>query len=267
MLDQSSPFAHPALQPEGKNAFAFKRLKHALIACELAPADAVSEADISERFGLGRAAVRNALARLEVEGFVSPIPRNGWQVAPLTGAVIGDILEARNLIDPRLATGVFSLEELAGLRVVASQLDALAGRAEAEAVLASRALDRSFLNLLAKRRGEIVVQWLNGALDHCARLLSYFEGIDPNHVPCSRTALVDLLDNGNEEAAKVLLLEDVQRLREYIVGRMLRSKTFTSTLPQAAAGTRMSEQTSIDPARASQIRVAPSNSKSKGNEQ
>ncbi|NTJ43688.1 GntR family transcriptional regulator [Agrobacterium larrymoorei] len=267
MLDQSSPFAHPSLQPEGKNAFAFKRLKRALIACELAPADAVSEGEISERFGLGRAAVRNALARLEVEGFISPIPRNGWQVAPITGAAIGDILEARNVVQPQLATGVITPEELANLRGVASQLDALIARAETEAVLASRALDRSFLTLLAKPRGEIVVQWLNSALDHSARLLSYFEGSHPNYIPSSRTSLIDLLENEDGAAAKDLLLDDVRRFREYIVDRMLRSKTFTSTLPQVAAATRLSEQSSIDPSTASQILVGPSNSKNKGNEQ
>ncbi|WP_320196907.1 GntR family transcriptional regulator (plasmid) [Agrobacterium rosae] len=267
MLDQSSPFAHPALQPEGKNAFAFKRLKRALIECELAPADAVSEGDISERFGLGRAAVRNALARLEVEGFISPIPRNGWQVAPITGAAIGDILEARNVVESQLGKGVLLPEESASFRIIASQLDALAGRSEAEAILAARALDRSFLNLLARRRGEIVVQWLNGALDHSARLLSYFEGKHPSYVSPSRTALVDVLENGDEAAAKYLLLEDVQRFREYIVDHMLRSKTFTSALPQPALASRMSEQPSIDPSAASHILLGASNSENKGNEQ
>ncbi len=267
MLDQSSPFSHPFLQPEGKNAFAFKRLKRALITCELAPADAVSEGEISERFGLGRAAVRNAFARLEMEGFISPIPRNGWQVAPITGAAVGDILEARNVVQPQLATGVLTPEELANLRGISSQLYALIDRAETEAVLASRALDRAFLTVLAKPRGEIVVQWLNSALDHSARLLSYFEGCHPSFIPSSHTALVDHLEDGDEAAVKVLLVDDVRRFREYIVHRMLRSKTFTSMLPQVPVATRMSEQPSINPSTASQIVVGPSNSKNKGNEQ
>ncbi|XUY28600.1 GntR family transcriptional regulator [Agrobacterium sp. rho-8.1] len=267
MLDQSSPLTHSILQPEGKNAFALKRLRRALIDCELRPSDAVSEADVSERFGLGRAAVRNAFAKLEMEGFISPIPRNGWQIAPITGAAIGDVLEARCVADPQLATGPLTQQDLGNLRIISSQLEALAGRTEAEALVASRALDRSFLNLLSKRRGEIIAQWVTGALDHSGRLLSYFEAGQPVYAPSLRTQLVDLLERGDEPAARGLLLQEVLRFREYIVGRMLRSSTFASSLTDVTGTTAMGDQLSVDRGTASRRPTAPLISKDKGTEQ
>ncbi|MBB3944266.1 DNA-binding GntR family transcriptional regulator [Rhizobium skierniewicense] len=267
MLDQSSPLTHSILQPEGKNAFALKRLRRALIDCELCPSESLSEADVSDRFGLGRAAVRHAFAKLEVEGFISPIPRNGWQVAPITGAAIGDVLEARCVVEPQLATGLVTQQDLRHLRIISSQLDALAGRTEAEAVVASRALDRSFLNLLSKRRGEIIAQWVNGALDHSARLLSYFEAGQPVYAPSSRTQLVDLLESGDEPAARSLLLQEVSRFREYIVGRMLRSRTFASSLTDVTGVATMGGELSIDHVTAPRRHAAPLTSKDKGTEQ
>lgn len=246
MLDQSSPLHHPSLQPEGKNAFAFKRLKRALLNCELAPGEAISEGDIADRFGLGRAAVRNALARLEMEGFISAIPRNGWQVAPITGISIGDIIEARQLVEPQLATGLFSPEMLSSLRMISSQLSALAGRNELEAIAASRALDRSFLTLLAKKRGEIVLQWMDSALDHSARVLSYFEGSHPAYVASSRNALVDFLEIGDASSAQALLSQEVLQFREYVVGRMLRSSTFSSSVIEIASAGQPSTKSSTN---------------------
>lgn len=232
MLDQSSPLHHPSLQPEGKNTFAFKRLKRALTNCELAPGEAISEGDIAERFGLGRAAVRNALARLEMEGFIFAIPRNGWQVAPITGASIGDVIEARQLVEPQLALGSFSPELLSNLRMISTQLSTLAGRNEVEAIAAARALDRSFLSLLAKRRGEIVSKWMDSALDHSSRLLSYLEGACPAYVAASRNALVDLLEVGDNPGAQALLSREVLQFREYLVDSLLRSSKLSSSVTQ-----------------------------------
>src|ERR1700754_817056 len=102
MYDHSSPFT-PAPAAEAKAAFAARRLRRAVIECELRPGVEVSEPEIAARFGIGRAAVRSALATLAGEGLVSARPRQGWRVAPVTGALIGDVIRARRAIEPGLA--------------------------------------------------------------------------------------------------------------------------------------------------------------------
>ncbi len=53
-------------------AAAYERLRKAIVSVELAPGTPVSEAQLVERFGFSKAAVRAALARLRAEGLCSP---------------------------------------------------------------------------------------------------------------------------------------------------------------------------------------------------
>ena len=71
----------PGVDPQ--IAQAIRRLRTALVRCEIEPGQFVAEQEIAERFGLGRAAVRVALTALEVAGLVTRRPRQGWRAEPI----------------------------------------------------------------------------------------------------------------------------------------------------------------------------------------
>jgi DNA-binding GntR family transcriptional regulator len=79
-----------------------------MVRCELEPGRQVTEAELAERFGAGRAAVRTSLNRLYQERLVSVVPRQGYVVAPVTLKHVRDLAGVRRLLEPpaaRMAAG------------------------------------------------------------------------------------------------------------------------------------------------------------------
>ena len=106
MHDPDSPLLlnatplRPVPAPLAKSSFAEGRLLDAVVSCELAPGETISEAIAMERFGLTRAAARAALTRLGYDGWANPMARAGWEILPVTGSLIGQVLEARRVAEP-----------------------------------------------------------------------------------------------------------------------------------------------------------------------
>lgn len=81
-------------------AAAYETVKRAIIRCQLAPGQQVSESQLAARFGLGRAAVRTALGRLSVEDLVRPVARSGHVIAPITLSGVRDVFDVRRQLEP-----------------------------------------------------------------------------------------------------------------------------------------------------------------------
>jgi DNA-binding GntR family transcriptional regulator len=84
-------------------AVAHERLRRAVVRLALPPGTAVSEQRLGAGFGLSKAAVRAALARLRAEGLVLAEPRRGHVVAPLTLRDVGEVYALRLLLEPAAA--------------------------------------------------------------------------------------------------------------------------------------------------------------------
>jgi DNA-binding GntR family transcriptional regulator len=87
---------------------AYRRIKDAIVTCQLAPGSTFSESSIAERFGLGKAPVRWALATLVQEQLVVARPRQGYVVAPVTIQRVNELFDLRLLLEPaatRMAAG------------------------------------------------------------------------------------------------------------------------------------------------------------------
>jgi len=78
----------------------FDSLKKQIIFCDLLPGSIISEADISKEFGSSRTPVREALLRLEKEGYITIEPRKSTRVSKLPIKEMDSIMEARMLIEP-----------------------------------------------------------------------------------------------------------------------------------------------------------------------
>lgn len=82
---------------------AYNAIRRAILRCDLAPGQYVTEAQLSAQFGAGRAAVRAALARLGHERLVQAIPRKGHQIAPITFQQVRDLFGVRLIVEPAAA--------------------------------------------------------------------------------------------------------------------------------------------------------------------
>lgn len=78
-----------------------KALEDAIIRNELKPGEHLREADLSKRFGISRAPIREAFRVLESEGLVVNQPRKGLVVAPLNYKDAQDLYDVRPLLEGR----------------------------------------------------------------------------------------------------------------------------------------------------------------------
>ncbi|MGO8920674.1 MAG: GntR family transcriptional regulator [Stellaceae bacterium] len=108
---------------------ALLRLRELILSGELAPGERLSELSMVDRLGVSRTPVRAALARLEEEGLLEPIPSGGFAVRAFTEDEIRDAVELRGTLEglaARLAAerGV-ALPALNEMRRLLDRIDAL----------------------------------------------------------------------------------------------------------------------------------------------
>lgn len=229
MFDPASPFLGKAdpLQPAQKTGFAEDRLRIAVQSCELAPGSISTEAQISERFGLGRAAVRVALARLSAMGLVHPIPRAGWKVLPVTGELIGDVISARRQVEPCLGGSRPAAARLTRMGELAEMIDALEGQADPAVSSARNSYEREFLDLLAEGVGNrLMAHFLAGLWDHSERILRFLDTPDmPSFAGCRARALQQAVADGEGERVVALRMADIAAFQEFAVAALMRDRT------------------------------------------
>lgn len=102
----------------------FNTLREAIITGELKPGERLMEVQLAEKMGVSRTPVREAIRKLELEGWVSMIARKGAQVAGLSIKDIMDVLEVRASMDglaTALSTARITDEELKELNSIHTQ--------------------------------------------------------------------------------------------------------------------------------------------------
>ncbi len=104
----------------------FNSLREAIIVGELKPGERLMEVHLAEKMGVSRTPVREAIRKLELEGFVTMIPRKGAHVAELSVKDIMDVLELRASLDglaASLAAKRIRKDELNSLKSVYASLN------------------------------------------------------------------------------------------------------------------------------------------------
>ena len=83
----------------------YEAIKHAIITCELAPGEPISESDLANRFAVSKTPVREALTSLQQYHFVDYTPNRGFAVSTISIKDVQEVYEARIFYE----TGLFRL--------------------------------------------------------------------------------------------------------------------------------------------------------------
>lgn len=78
---------------------AYAQVKQLIFDFALLPGDRFSEGELSERIRVSRTPLRQALQRLQGEGFLQVFPKTGWQVAPLNFDTFDQLYDLRILLE------------------------------------------------------------------------------------------------------------------------------------------------------------------------
>ena len=96
--------AGTALMSSSLVELAVARLRREILSGAFAPGDRLVEEQITRRFGISRAPLREALRLLGEQHLVEHVPRRGARVATLTGNDVAELFEVRDVLE-RFAVG------------------------------------------------------------------------------------------------------------------------------------------------------------------
>ncbi|OPZ75310.1 MAG: putative HTH-type transcriptional regulator YdfH [Firmicutes bacterium ADurb.Bin456] len=115
---------HPRLVPikldnyKPLREMVFESLREAIILGRLKPGERLMEIQLAEEMGVSRTPVREAIRKLELEGFVVMVPRKGAYVAGISVKDIVDVFEVRAALEGLAAA-------LAAERITSEEMDQL----------------------------------------------------------------------------------------------------------------------------------------------
>ena len=179
----------------------------------------LDERKLSEQLGISRTPIREALARLERDGFVEIVPRRGAFVRPKT---LEEVLEmvvvwaALESMAARLVTEVASDADIATLRALGTRHSERSGRAEiAEYSSANIRFHQRILELsgcaLLGTTAEGLLQHM-----HAVRRRAMAEGDRISRSVVDHMAIIEAIENREGELAAMLVRDHTMKLHDHI---------------------------------------------------
>lgn len=133
---------------------------------ELVPNQRLIEHDLAEQFGVSRAAVREALGRLEAEGLVERVHHRGARVRAIPFEEAVEIAEVRRALEGLCAGKAAELvtdEEIEELRTIGrGMLDAVAGADVSRYSALNRDLHRRIHEISRQRTARSIIDRMRG---------------------------------------------------------------------------------------------------------
>ncbi|MDE2197607.1 MAG: GntR family transcriptional regulator [Rhodospirillales bacterium] len=202
---------------------AVEALRTDILACRLRPGASISETGLAARFGLGRAPVRAALARLAEEGLVQAVPRRGWVVSLVTVRDIHEVFDLRLLLEPEAARRAASAGGTASL----ARLDAICRQGhrpeDPDSALAFLAANRDFHAAVAELAGNArLARQIARLLDEATRMLVL--GLSrrdrSGEMAHEHASLIAALAAGDGAGAAALMAEQVAASRAMVLAAL-----------------------------------------------
>ncbi len=204
---------------------AFAMLKTEVIACRLAPGSSFSEAALSLRFGLAKAATRSALTRLAELRLVLPIARHGYTVTPVTVQSIRELFEVRLIAEPKAAALAAGRVDTVALR----RLNKAPQHAQTpDERLAFVTANRAFHRAIAAATGNARLYAILDTLADEGERLVHLGLFGPGSAEQDRTAaddgheaLIAAMEASDPIAAERAAAEHVEHARDIALARVL----------------------------------------------
>ncbi|MBS6196442.1 MAG: GntR family transcriptional regulator [Clostridiales bacterium] len=158
----------------------FSTLRQAILRGELKPGERLMEVSLSNRLGVSRTPVREAIRMLEQEGLVNMVPRKGAQVAQITERDLNDVLEVRLGLEElavRFACERITGEELGELELALQGFEQSMAKADLSALAEA---DVRFHDIIYKAtHNERLVQIINNIREQMYRYrIEYLKDVE-----------------------------------------------------------------------------------------
>jgi len=199
MSEQAPPYAAARSLADQ----AYDRVEELIVTLELPPGHLFSESDLSERIGIGRTPLREALQRLASEGMVRSMPRLGMQVTEIDATEYLDLLATRGVLDTLLAEQAAHRASPSEREAIKEGIEQMISAAHAGDEQAFIQADRQADRLLEQAAGNPWAARASGALHgHCRRFwMAHRHHTDMAQSAALHAAVLQQVVEGNPENA------------------------------------------------------------------
>lgn len=179
-------------------------IRRAILTLELEPNAALSEKELSSRFGISRTPVREALIKLSDEGLVDIFPQRGTYVSPIRVREVAEAQFIREALETAVArTAAEKADDAFKMRLrenLAEQRIAMESARLADFMRLDESFHRSFSEFANLPRAWHVIQNVKGQLDR-VRYLSLPHPGHVTHLYEQHKAISDAVQAGDPDAA------------------------------------------------------------------
>jgi DNA-binding GntR family transcriptional regulator len=185
-----------------------------IITGALPPGQHMVETDLARQLGVSRQPIREALHRMEAEGWVELRPSQGAFVHVPTESEVDELLDVRALLEAetaRRAARTASEAQVARLREICAEGQQAAGEEDLPHALAA---NNTFHTEVALAAGNAVLAELAGLV--ARRVRWYYQLVNPERGPGSwpeHAELVDAIEAGDPDRAELLARQHTERTR------------------------------------------------------
>lgn len=165
----------------------YNQLKQDIFEFRLLPGDRFSENEIAERVQASRTPVREALFRLQREGYVDVLYRSGWQIRPF------DFKSFEDLYDVRIIIETAAVKRLCEMEVPPATLNDLkqiwlvpAGERLSDGATVSQ-LDERFHEMLVEGTGNVEMAQMHHAVTERIRIIRRLDFTKPSRIDATYT--------------------------------------------------------------------------------
>lgn len=208
---------------------AYKELKCRLVTCEYKPGSILNEAKLGEEFGLSRTPIREAISRLELEGYLKVLPKKGIQVTPISLDDVIQIFQVRMEIEPitlKLSVPYLDTGELMKFKRI------FEGDNDSEFKDSFKADTAMHLYLIDNCRNVYLIDMMHRVYDHNTRIIISSKE-NENHIQEAREQHLEIIN-------RLLHKDDVDETAQLMYEHILTCRKsaldyFYSILPEYSA--------------------------------
>lgn len=224
MTNHETPVLTVPKRSKSLTEHAYTVLRDRVISGELAPGAEVSEPELAEQLQMSKTPVREALARLCVEGLMEAFPRRGYRVTPVTLKDMNDLFAVRGALEGMAAA-------LAAQNLDANELDALEKLANASYIIGENVSTTTFVStnemfhaaIARGSRNPRLYALVMSHLEQCARLFymgTRIRDLNPETTN-DHQHIVAVLRERDSEKARLAMIQHNENTRRGLLGAMV----------------------------------------------
>jgi DNA-binding GntR family transcriptional regulator len=203
----SAARAMPALRVPTVTEEVVRGIRAMIMGAEVRPGERLVEERLSERFGVSRPPIREALRVLERDGIVQSIPRKGFIVIPITAADVREIYELRWILERSAVIAAMPVKRhalLEPMRAAVARMSADRAQTDPEQMLeANSEFHAAMVSLAGNSRLTAAYSTLSKQLQLCMAMNLRFRRElygEPGETVRRHQVLVELIEAGDLNA-------------------------------------------------------------------